>query len=228
MSGSEKTVVQTIIKRKIRNPEEPQENGGWKLAYADFVTAMMAFFMVMWLLSSANEDQRRGIAGYFRPSSDLNRAETGSLSMVDKGILHGGDTLDAAVEAKLESVEAQSSSADEPHQNATQKDLKAIKTLFSDLYKEKLGRPLSEAQIGLHLSDEGFQVDFFETRGAELFDTSQNPKTALIKLLDIIAKMTARVEHPIAVEAHVQPADDILVTLGNGQTLEWKNLTGLR
>jgi chemotaxis protein MotB len=141
MSGSEKTVVQTIIKRKIRNPEEPQENGGWKVAYADFVTAMMAFFMVMWLLSSANEDQRRGIAGYFRPSSDLNRAETGSLSMVDKGILHGGDTLDAAVEAKLESVEAQSSSADEPHQNATQKDLKAIKTLFSDLYKEKLGRP---------------------------------------------------------------------------------------
>ena len=206
MSGSEKTVVQTIIKRKIRNPEEPQENGGWKVAYADFVTAMMAFFMVMWLLSSANEDQRRGIAGYFRPSSDLNRAETGSLSMVDKGILHGGDTLDAAVEAKLESVEAQSSSTDEPHQNATQKDLKAIETLFSDLYKEKLGRPLSEAQIGLHLSDEGFQFYFFETKGAELFDTSQNPKTALIKLLDIIAKMTARVEHPIAVEAHVQAA----------------------
>ena len=201
MGGSEKTVVQTIIKRKIRIPEEPQENAGWKVAYADFVTAMMAFFMVMWLLSSVNEDQRRGIAGYFRPSSDLNRAETGSLSMVDKGILHGGDTLDAAREAKLESLEAQSSSADEQHQNAAQKDLKAIKTLFSDLYKEKLGRPLSEAQIGLHLSDEGFQFDFFETKGAELFDTSQNPKTALIKLLDIIAKMTAHIEYPLAVEA---------------------------
>ena len=38
MGGSEKTVVQTIIKRKIRNPEEPQENGGWKVAYPDFVT----------------------------------------------------------------------------------------------------------------------------------------------------------------------------------------------
>ena len=49
-------------------------------------------------------------------------------------------------------------------------------------------------------------MDFFETKGAELFDTSQNPKTPLIKLLDIIAKMTARVEHPIAVEAHVQAA----------------------
>ena len=202
MSGSEKTVVQTIIKRKIRNPEEPQENGGWKVAYANFVTAMMAFFMVMWLLSSANEDQRRGIAGYFRPSSDLNRAETGSLSMVDKGILHGGDTLDAAVEDKLESVEAQSSSADEPHQNATQKDLKAIKTLFSDLYKEKLGRPLSEAQIGLHLSDEGFAKD----------QSLEISKLASLQTIEEIS----------------QPADDILVTLGNGQTLPWKNLTGLR
>ena len=90
MGWSEKTVVQTIVKRKIRNPEEPQENAGWKVAYADFVTAMMAFFMVMWLLSSVNEDQRRGIAGYFRPPSDLNRAETGSQSMLDKGILHAG------------------------------------------------------------------------------------------------------------------------------------------
>ena len=93
MGGSEKTVVQAIIKRKIGNPEEPQENAGWKMAYADFVTAMMAFFMVMWLLSSVNEDQRRGIAGYFRPSSDLNRAGTGSQSMLDKGILHGGAYL---------------------------------------------------------------------------------------------------------------------------------------
>ncbi len=54
MGGPEKTVVQTIIKRKIRNLEEPQENAGWKVAYADFVTAMMAFFMVMWFLSSVS------------------------------------------------------------------------------------------------------------------------------------------------------------------------------
>ena len=98
--------------------------------------------------------------------------------MLDKGILHGGDTLDAAREAKLERLEAQSCDADEAHQNATHKDLKSIKALFSDLYEENLGRPLSEAQISLHLSDEGFQFDFFEAKGTELFDTSQNPKTA--------------------------------------------------
>jgi len=176
MSGSEKTVVQTIIKRKIRNPEEPQENGGWKVAYADFVTAMMAFFMVMWLLSSANEDQRRGIAGYFRPSSDLNRAETGSLSMVDKGILHGGDTLDAAVEANLESVEAQSSSADEPHQNATQKDLKAIKTLFSDLYKEKLGAPYQRPKSAFTSAMKASSLIFLKPRALSFLTQAKTPK----------------------------------------------------
>ena len=104
MGGSEKTVVQAIIKRKIGNPEEPQENARWKVAYDDFVTAMMAFFMVIWLLSSVNEDQRRGIAGYFHPSSDLNRTETGSQSMLYKRILHGGDTLDLASLQTIEEI----------------------------------------------------------------------------------------------------------------------------
>ena len=89
----------------------------------------------------------------FCPSSDLNRAETESQPILDKGILHGGDTLDTAREAKLESLKAQSSSADERYQNTAQKDLNAIKTLFSDLYEEKLGRPSLEAQIGFHLSE---------------------------------------------------------------------------
>ena len=75
MGGSEKPVVQTIIKRKIRNPEEPQENAGWKVAYSDFVTAMMAFFLVMWAVTGKRKSVA-GVARNFCPSSDLNRAET--------------------------------------------------------------------------------------------------------------------------------------------------------
>jgi hypothetical protein len=86
------------------------------------------------------------------------------------------------------------------------KTLKPSKRYFLIYTKKNLGAPLSEAQIGFHLSDEGFQFDFFESKGTELFDASQNPKTALIKLLDIIAKMTAHIEYPLAVEAHVQAA----------------------
>src|SRR3984893_9202513 len=43
--------------------------GAWKVAYADFVTAMMAFFLLMWLLNATTEDQRKGLADYFSPTS---------------------------------------------------------------------------------------------------------------------------------------------------------------
>ncbi len=55
-----------IIKKKIRLPEEPH-GGAWKVAYADFVTAMMAFFLLLWLLNVTTEDKKQGISNFFEP-----------------------------------------------------------------------------------------------------------------------------------------------------------------
>src|SRR5581483_3222234 len=52
--------------------------GAWKVAYADFVTAMMAFFLLMWLLNATTEDQRKGLADYFSPNSQLSHASSGT------------------------------------------------------------------------------------------------------------------------------------------------------
>ena len=57
-----------IIKRKKKVTGGGHHGGAWKVAYADFVTAMMAFFMLMWLLNATTEKQRKGIADYFSPS----------------------------------------------------------------------------------------------------------------------------------------------------------------
>ena len=54
-----------IIKRKKIIQGGGHHGGAWKVAYADFVTAMMAFFMLMWLLNATTEKQRKGIADYF-------------------------------------------------------------------------------------------------------------------------------------------------------------------
>jgi chemotaxis protein MotB len=52
--------------------------GAWKVAYADFVTAMMAFFLLMWLLNATTEDQRKGLADYFSPSNLMSHNSSGS------------------------------------------------------------------------------------------------------------------------------------------------------
>jgi chemotaxis protein MotB len=75
--------------------------GSWKVAYADFVTAMMAFFLLMWLLNATTEDQRKGLADYFSPNSTLSHSSSGT------GQPFGGMTafVDGAMVSNLGAVQ---------------------------------------------------------------------------------------------------------------------------
>ncbi len=66
-----------VIIRREDNKEEPHHGGAWKVAYADFVTAMMAFFLLMWLINATTEAQRVGLADYFSQANVLNRGASG-------------------------------------------------------------------------------------------------------------------------------------------------------
>src|ERR1700690_561457 len=68
----------TIIVKRIKKGGEGHHGGAWKVAYADFVTAMMAFFLLLWLLNAVTEDQRKGLADYFSPNNLLSHASSGT------------------------------------------------------------------------------------------------------------------------------------------------------
>jgi len=74
-----------IIKRRKKGGHDAHHGGAWKVAYADFVTAMMAFFLLLWLLNATTEEQKKGISDYFAPST-ASRSQTGS------GMILGGMT----------------------------------------------------------------------------------------------------------------------------------------
>lgn len=67
MPTSPQAAKRSIIIKRYDVVEAAHHGGAWKIAYADFVTAMMAFFLVMWLINATTEEQRRGIASYFNP-----------------------------------------------------------------------------------------------------------------------------------------------------------------
>jgi chemotaxis protein MotB len=67
-----------VVIRKEEVTEGGHHGGAWKVAYADFVTAMMAFFLLMWLLNATTEDQRKGLADYFSPNNLLSHASSGT------------------------------------------------------------------------------------------------------------------------------------------------------
>ena len=68
----------TIVLKKVEDGGHGHHGGAWKVAYADFVTAMMAFFLLMWLLNATTQEQRQGIADYFAPTNVLGRSQSGS------------------------------------------------------------------------------------------------------------------------------------------------------
>jgi chemotaxis protein MotB len=90
-----------VVIRKNEIIEGGHHGGAWKVAYADFVTAMMAFFLLMWLLNATTEDQRKGLADYFSPNNLLSHASSGT------GQPFGGHTAfdDGALVSERGSVE---------------------------------------------------------------------------------------------------------------------------
>ncbi|MDP3532955.1 MAG: flagellar motor protein MotB [Alphaproteobacteria bacterium] len=71
-----------IIIKKVKKGGHGHHGGAWKVAYADFVTAMMAFFLLLWLLNATTEEQKRGIANYFDPVSASKSSQSGSGGML--------------------------------------------------------------------------------------------------------------------------------------------------
>ena len=88
MAGDSKK-LQPIIVKRVRKGGHVHHGGAWKIAYADFVTAMMAFFLLMWLLGSTTEGDKKGIADFF--NSPLKVALMGGSGSGDSSsILRGG------------------------------------------------------------------------------------------------------------------------------------------
>ncbi len=100
-----------IIIKRVKKVEGGHHGGAWKIAYADFVTAMMAFFLLMWLIGSTTQGDRQGIADYFQTPLRVALAG-GSGSGDSSSIIQGGGE-------DLSRTAGQVRRADEPAQRQT-------------------------------------------------------------------------------------------------------------
>ena len=85
-------VAPIIIKKKKVSGGDGHHGGAWKVAYADFVTAMMAFFLLMWLLNATSEEQRKGLADFFDPSIPISAVSAGGAGMLNGDTMFSEDT----------------------------------------------------------------------------------------------------------------------------------------
>ena len=203
-----------IVKRKKQVSGGGHHGGAWKVAYADFVTAMMAFFLLMWLLNATTEKQRKGLADYFSPTIPVHAVSAGG-----NDAFNGESVMSEEVLARI--------GAGSLSEHATQEDRArgSIGALFSDsdggeegpddmkfteiesLLQGKSGEsevadPMLQ-HIITRITDEGLVIEVFDLPDSPLFVVGTAvPTETLTIILAMIAEVTNLVTNSIAVSGH--------------------------
>ncbi|MFN3936024.1 MAG: flagellar motor protein MotB [Gemmobacter sp.] len=198
-----------IVKRRKVVAGGRHHGGAWKVAYADFVTAMMAFFLLMWLLNATTEKQRKGIADYFNPTIPINRISGGG-----DGAFGGDSVFSEEVLAQTGTGASRASPTAERQARGEDSDhLAAIEQHALEQVAQRL-RALSGESVLLErllrhvvtrLTDEGLVIEIFDLEDAPLFlPDSDEPTPVTGQIAAILARSFDIVTNQVAVQGHVR------------------------
>jgi len=159
-----------VIRRKKRAHHGDHHGGAWKIAYADFVTAMMAFFLVMWLISLMPEESLKGIADYFRrPLIAPLSAENTSA-----GVIPGGGIDPERVQGNVRrSYDAPSRNTLGAAERQERRRFEAMKSRLDNLIKTSPVLKHFRPQLLLDITTEGLRIQIIDTNNRPMFATSR-------------------------------------------------------
>lgn len=202
---SSKSNAPVIVRRKKVIAGGGHHGGAWKVAYADFVTAMMAFFLLMWLLNATTEKQRMGLADYFDPSIPISR-----VSGAGNGLLAGQDVFSDRDDLVSGVGLAMAPPSEEVAPGASQvpelpEALAEIQEALSGSSGESLLADDLLRHIVTRVTDEGLIVDLFDLPGAPLFQNgTDNPTELMNDLTAAVAEVFQMAANDIAINGHVR------------------------
>jgi len=197
-----KAATNVIVIKRRKVVAGAHHGGAWKVAYADFVTAMMAFFLLMWLLSVTDEETRLGLADYFSPTIPIHSTRGGGdgpfegSSMFSQDVLAHDETGQEGDPDRLEVPGAPDQTLWEIEQELMGGSGDAVEA-----------DPLLK-HIATRVTDEGLIIEVFDIAGSPLFaaDTA-DANEILRRLLRMIGRVLSQTTNPVAVTGHLAEGD---------------------
>ena len=210
--GAHTNAAPVIVKRKKVIKGGGHHGGAWKVAYADFVTAMMAFFMLMWLLNATTEKQRKGLADYFSPTIAIARVSGGGAGAF------GGDSVFSEETLPQNGTGATS---ERPSQAARARGASGLDTAGADASGDRQFASVEAALKGFggesqvlenairhivtRVTDEGLVIEIFALEEAPLFFANSAEPTPLLQTLaGVLAEAADLVTNPVAIGAYTR------------------------
>ncbi len=208
--ATEAKKLQPIIIKRVKKGGHSAHGGAWKIAYADFVTAMMAFFLLMWLLGSTSEGDKKGLSDYFQ--SPLKVAmQGGSGAGASQSVINGGgnDLTQTAGQSKRgdgADSKARKLSGDQAKVSRAKLDAQKLGELSAKISAIISSNPkLAEFsdQIKLSITADGLQIQIVDDQKRPMFDSgSQSVKPYMREILQEIGTALTDVDNKISVDGH--------------------------
>ena len=201
---------QNIIIKRVKKVAGGHHGGAWKVAYADFVTAMMAFFLLLWLLSVTTNTQKEKIAEYFAPTDPrISQDQSGSGGLMGGRTLspEGAKTDDTSRDQKsVDSADGEEKSNDKPDAALDKQDEKSFKDTAENIRQSIEAVPeLKEYMPNLiiDMTPEGLRIQIIDTANKPMFEVgSAVPLPQTVKLLSLITGVIKDLPNKISVRGH--------------------------
>ena len=179
-----------IIIRRPKKGHHGHHGGAWKVAYADFVTAMMAFFLVMWIMAQSKE-VKVAIGSYFRDPGAFETTRGDGVLEGGKSPESGGVMTEGAGLSMAAEQQALSAAADR---------------IREDLMQAQNLAELRD-QIEFKLTSEGLRIDLVDRSGSSFFDSGRSAlRGEAATILGVIAQEIGRLQNDVVVEGHTDSA----------------------
>ena len=210
-----------IVIKRVKKGGHGHHGGAWKIAYADFVTAMMAFFLLMWVLGSTTAGDLAGISAYFQNPLRVSLSGgqgSGDATRIIKG---GGDNISKTVgeesRADADTEQRRISDSSVTDVENARKDKTKNEQVKEDIQKKiEADAELKNAkgQVFMDITSEGLRIQVVDEKGKPLFSSGGTvPSVSARRLLRIIGKSIQMAPGPIRIEGHSDGAK-----FGNGET----------
>jgi chemotaxis protein MotB len=195
---------QTIIVKKIKKGGHGHHGGAWKVAFADFVTAMMAFFLLLWLIASTTKEERAGISEYFSPPTKGFSAGSGTSSdVIDLG---GGQKISRGDEATQKANQP----TEDELQKAVESERKRLESLMEEIKKAietSVNLKPFKDQLLLDITPEGLRIQIVDKENRPMFDSGSAELKRYTKvILHELAKTINTVPNRLSLTGHTDAA----------------------
>lgn len=199
-----------IIVRRVKKVHRGHHGGAWKVAFADFAVAMMAFFLVLWLMEAATVEEKAAISGYFSDPTAFTEGGTPYVIDLD-GSLKKNEGDGQAPEQEVENI-AQGNVIDEDTVQdwAQQIEYRKFQELRRQLQAKIEENPELEKykdQIIMEITDDGLQIQIVDKDSRPMFDSgSDEIKPHMRNILEALGRTIGHVPNSISVSGHTDAA----------------------